>query len=458
MKSGLALKIAAGYLVFTFLISAALGLSFYVVVKNYLVVQARAALRQDAQSLAQALSGLPLEREAIEPALFRWLATRPAERFFRSYYVVLDAAGRVVATNLEERFPPGSTLPEGEGFREGRPPRPRRHKTLLEQEFVLATAPIFPGGRVIMFSRQIALQAVRRDFLLVLFESLAWTVPLALLAAWLLARHIARPLVLLRERIHRVARREFDDPQEVRTGDEIEDLWRDFNLMVQRLAEYDRAQRLFLQNASHELKAPLMNIQGYAEGIREGVFKGEEAAAGLEVIAAECQRLKKLVEEIIYLSRMETPGEAFHFEDLDLSGLVRQAAESLQPLARERRLTLEVHAPPQATVRGDRERLRRLVVNLAENALRHAKSRVEFAVEVYPEAVSLVCRDDGEGFLPQEIPRIFERFYKGPRGSTGLGLAIVRAVAEGHGGSVEARNAPQGGAELEVRLPRSEGR
>ncbi|MBC7105255.1 MAG: HAMP domain-containing histidine kinase, partial [Firmicutes bacterium] len=270
-----------------------------------------------------------------------------------------------------------------------------------------------------------------------------------------LARHILRPLALLREQVRAVARRRFDARVDLNTDDELAELAAAFNEMTARLREHDAAMRRFLQYASHELKTPLTSIQGYAEGIRDRVFAGQEADHAAEVIARESQRLRSTVEDIIYLSRLEHPGETYAREEVDLAELLGEVAEALGGYALEQKVRVEVEVPPHLRMTGDREKLRRLFANVLANAIRHAKGRVAVRAVYRPEnrAVRVEVLDDGPGFEPAHLDRVFEPFYRGPGGGTGLGLAIARAVAEGHGGGIAAANAPGGGGLVTVTLP-----
>ena len=453
---GLVWKIAVGYLVLTLFITGVLGLAFYLLVRSHLVSQTRVTLRQEAEALARVLASQPLEKERLGRLLLQKATLRLADRLINGNYVVVNGQGVVVASDLENRFKPGNQLEDtllGAFDEEAM----RRGETAIwrGKEFMAAAAPVSgSGGKVLVLVRMSSLREIRQDLFIILLRSLGLAIPLSLLAAFYLARHIARPLRLLQERAQQVARREFGRPVELDTGDEMEDLIHDFNLMEQRLAEHDRAQKAFLQNASHELKTPLTNIQGYAEGIKDGVFTGEEVDQGLGVIIKESQRLKGIVEEILYLSRLEAAGEFYSFGQVELVGAIKEVLESLCPCAVERDIRVELDAPGELRLRGDREKLQRLFLNLAGNALRHARSRVEFSIKTFREEglIRVSCLDDGEGFLPEQLQHVFERFNKGARGSTGLGLAIVKAIAEGHGGRVTARNRPEGGAEVEVLL------
>ncbi|OAT85831.1 sensor histidine kinase [Desulfotomaculum copahuensis] len=458
---GLAGKIAAGYLVIALFITLVLGTASFFLIRSHLVAQAKENLRQNALAIARILAAQPLNKASVTSVLPERPLFRLANRLLGGHYVVLDRQGIIIASNLGERFKPGMRLNELLPLHTWQAELARGEPVSWQnREFVAAAVPIKGGGgntgTLIMLARMSNLQSIGRELALIIVRSLVLSTLLALVLAFFLARHIARPLSLLQQRTRQLARREFGvAPVELSTGDEIEELGKDFNIMAARLAEYDAAQRRFLQNASHELKTPLMNIQGYAEGILDGVFQGGEVNGGLQVIVKESRRLKNIVDEIIYLSRLESPAEKYSPMPVDLVALMREVQETLRPLAGEKQVRL--NAPGELWLSADREKLLRLGMNIVSNALRYARRQV--AVEIYAGSAGtavLTCRDDGPGFPPAQMAHLFERFQKGPGGHTGLGLAIVRAIAEMHGGEVKAANGSHGGAEITVVLPPGE--
>jgi len=309
------------------------------------------------------------------------------------------------------------------------------------------------GSAVVLLTRVEGLEEIHRELLTLFLASLALASLAALGITLLLARRISRPLDLLKEKAQRVARRNFGWRVQVDMGDEIGELGRAINVMDEQLAEYDRAQRKFFQDASHELKSPLMSIQGYAEGVRDGVFHGAEADSALEVIVRETGRLKKLVEELVYLGKLESASEVYNFEDTELSEVLEQAVEAQQVLALDKNIMLVVGNCPEARLWADGEKLVRVFVNLIANAVRHAACRVFVQAAVQGEMLQVTVQDDGPGFTDEDLRRLWERFYKGPRGGSGLGLPIARAIVEEHGGTIRAGNASDGGAEIVVMLP-----
>jgi len=309
------------------------------------------------------------------------------------------------------------------------------------------------GSTVLLLTRVAGLEKIHNELLILFLISLSLALIVALGLTVLLARHISRPLKLLQEKAHRVAERNFGWQVEVNSRDELGELGQAINAMDEKLADYDRAQKQFFQNASHELKSPLMSILGYSEGVRDGVFKGAEARHALNVVARETGRLKNIVDELVFLGGHGNPSQMYHFEEVDLQEVLEQAVDSQQVLAAEKNVALNLDALPEVILRADGEKLVRVFINLVANAVRHAVKEVQIKADIQPGAVHVTVRDDGIGFTGEDLQHLWERFYKGARGGSGLGLPIARAIVEEHDGSIQAGNVPGGGAQIEVVLP-----
>jgi len=196
-----------------------------------------------------------------------------------------------------------------------------------------------------------------------------------------------------------------------------------------------------------------MSIQGFAEGIRDGVFAGQQADDALETISRECQRLKGLLDEMINITRQERPGESRYLEPCDIGDIVQEAVEAMQGYAVEKKVRVSVDIPDEIQVVGDPEKLRRLFGNLLNNAIRHASSWVCIKGQSAPDSRSgilISIQDDGKGFSDQDLEHAFDYLYKGADGSTGLGLSIARLIVEELNGTISLRNAENGGGLVEV--------
>ncbi len=283
-------------------------------------------------------------------------------------------------------------------------------------------------------------------------------ITLAALAAYLMARRIARPVRRVVDASRRLAAERNPGRVPIEGAYEIASLAQAFNDMAVQLARAREAEKQFLLSVSHELKTPLTAIRGYAEGVSEDVFDPREAA---QTIAAEAARLERLVRDLLDLARMNRTDFSIHRRRLDLAEITRDVVQRYEGQAREFDLTLEAFAPAPAPAVGDADRVLQVASNLVENALRLTPPGG--VVRVVAEAGALTVEDTGPGIRREDLPRAFERFYLYSRyGSdrhvgTGLGLSIVKQLTQGMGGSVEVQSSPGRGARFTVHLPAADG-
>ncbi len=244
----------------------------------------------------------------------------------------------------------------------------------------------------------------------------------------------------------------------VHTDDEVGQLAARFNAMLERLAtsraaldESVRSQRQLVADASHELRTPVTSLRTNIEVLLAGGELGdEERRRLLDDVVEQSEELSRLVNDLIEVSRGDLPAGAV--EDIRLDHVVEEAVVRAQRNAQDTEFVTSLQG---IVVRGSAERLSRAVNNLLENAARH--NLPGQPVEVSVDADGVRVRDHGGGIDPKDLPYIFDRFYRGANSrasqGSGLGLAIVRQVAESHGGSATAANAPDGGAVFTLRLP-----
>ncbi len=217
-------------------------------------------------------------------------------------------------------------------------------------------------------------------------------------------------------------------------------------------------QREFAANASHELRTPLTVIGASVEDLkRNRRSKVEEVGDALADIDAEVRHMTALVEDMLLLARTDSGVVQIEHVPVDLGDVAAEAASMLATLGQERNVKVVLDSLPAPTT-GDPLRLRQLVTILVDNAIRHSPSGATVEVLVRTEAGAAVLQvdDHGPGIKPEDLPRIFERFWRAdnaPAGGTGLGLSIASWIVGQHGGSIEAANRPEGGASFRVRLP-----
>ena len=240
---------------------------------------------------------------------------------------------------------------------------------------------------------------------------------------------------------------------ERRWGGEAIRLVDDFNAMAASLERLEAERQATTAAIAHELRTPLAVLQARLAALRDGIFALD--AREVQLLAQQTDLLARLVEDLRTLSLAEAGKLTLNLHTCNLSALVRDVVESFEPRAAAKGVRLEVRAE-EATLMGDAPRLRQVVGNLLDNALRFApeRSSVEVTLRTDQVGVSLLVRDTGPGLSESDRVRVFERFYRADaeRSGSGLGLAIVKSLVELHGGRVEAMNAPEGGALFRVSL------
>src|SRR5262245_49588046 len=243
-----------------------------------------------------------------------------------------------------------------------------------------------------------------------------------------------------------------------RSDDEIAELARTLNAMLDRIETAIAHERAFIDDAAHELRTPIAVLRGELELTTHERDDPEAVARGLTSALEETDRLARLAQDLLTLARADAgqlaPGDA----RTELLASVRAGVRRLPP---KPAVEIEIQGEP-TYVRGDEEWLEHIVTNLVGNACRHASSRVLVTVRVVGRQARLEVADDGAGFAPELLPRVFDRFarsdsQRGSGGGAGLGLAIVASITQAVGGTVSATNGePLGGARVEVSLLRSD--
>ncbi|UVI27947.1 sensor histidine kinase [Paenibacillus spongiae] len=279
---------------------------------------------------------------------------------------------------------------------------------------------------------------------------------MAFLLSMFVTRRLVDPLAKLRKELKKVERRRFSEVRLVKSGGEIGEVARSVYQLAGELEKYQHTQKQFFQNASHELKTPLMSIQGYAEGINDGIFTGESAERGLNIIVKECERLKKIVTEMILLAKLESEDGIFHPDRVSVADLIQETVERINPLLVKKGHELNVNISENANeqlIYVDRGKVLQALINVAGNAARYARHTITIDAAANGNYIAIEIADDGDGISEQLLPQLFERFSKGKNGETGLGLAISRAIVERCGGRITARNQPGGGALFSLQFP-----
>ncbi len=277
------------------------------------------------------------------------------------------------------------------------------------------------------------------------------------LLAWYLSRRITKPVLALSSAADEVARGNYNvDVPALRTRNEIGHLSNRFREMAARLAEADQQERNFLMSVSHELRTPLTAIRGHVDALREGVADDPELrAASLDVIAAECGRLERLVGDVLDLAKLEAHRFTVLNEEVDMERLCEQAYNGFAEEARRRGIAYGRRFDAAPTIVSDGDRVLQIISNLLANAFRWTPDGGSVDLELAAEngSVSVAVDDSGPGIGVQERDRIFRPFWSQDNAGTGLGLTIARELAVALGGRIELDSEPGRGSRFELVLP-----
>lgn len=275
-----------------------------------------------------------------------------------------------------------------------------------------------------------------------------------------LSLRIVRPIRALAEAAQRVARGVYSARAQVTGTDELATLGSAFNTMAASLESTERRRRELLADLAHELRTPLATVEGYVEGLADGVVPPTPET--WRVIQTETRRLARLVDDLQKVSRTEERQVDLRVAATDPGALVEAAIRGAAPAYAAKGVLLEARVDrPLPSIEVDSDRMGEVLANLLENALRHTPTggRVEVGVSRRGGAVELAVADTGEGIAPEHLERIFERFYRADPartrtdGGSGIGLTIGRAIVTAHGGTIRAESHGASGARLVIALP-----
>jgi signal transduction histidine kinase len=276
--------------------------------------------------------------------------------------------------------------------------------------------------------------------------------------AWYLSRRVTGPVLALSRASDEVAQGRYDtEIPAPRSRDEIGHLTERFREMTGRLAEVQELERTFLMTVSHELRTPLTAIRGHVAALREGVTDDPEAQrASLDVVAAETERLSRLVGDLLDLAKLDAHRFTLTEDEVELRRLVEQAYQSRSEEARQRGIAYEHALDADPVVHTDGDRVLQIVSNLLDNAFTWTPDggRIDVRLKSHNGTVSVSVSDTGPGIARDERERIFRPFFSGDASAgTGLGLTIARELAHTLGGDLELESAPGRGSRFELRLP-----
>ncbi len=268
----------------------------------------------------------------------------------------------------------------------------------------------------------------------------------SLVLAFFLARGITLPISRMKEVALRFSQGDFKERVEVRSYDELGELGRALNSMAYSLDQVEQMRRDLLANISHEIRTPLATIKGYLEALMDRVIKEREREATYSLILSESQRLEKIVNSILELSRLESGQIKMEVAPFSIKEEFERLEKQFQLVCERKKIALIIAIPAgDLEVNGDQERVHEVLENLIDNSLRYTNSggKVCLFAQVESQSALIGVEDNGVGIAPSDLPRIFERFYRSDKshsretGGTGLGLSIARKIIVAHDQSLK---------------------
>ena len=363
-------------------------------------------------------------------------------------YGVWDRAGRLVRSRL---LPPGITPPSS---------RPQPAITQLGKHRVLHQST--PRGEVILIGRsiEVELEELRR-LELILLGSGAAILLVGLAGGWIVATRAMQPIEKISSTAQKIATGDLS--QRISHQESESELGRLVATLNSTFARLDSAfaeQVRFTTDVSHELRTPVSVIVSQTQMALSRERSAPEYREVIEACQRAAERMRRLIESLLQLARLDAGQEEIRAEPLDRTAVAHDTVELLRPLAEQKLLELDLQLDP-ARVRGDSDKLAQVITNLLSNAIqytpKHGRIRVSTGTE--GQLVVLTVRDTGVGIPPEDVPFIFDRFYRvdtsraRDKGGSGLGLAIARAIVHAHSGTLEVASEPGKGTSFSVRLP-----
>lgn len=327
------------------------------------------------------------------------------------------------------------------------------------------TVPVFEKGQMI-YTLQLArsfsaIQSTLDNLKAQLFILLPLTVFLTGIIGTLLAKVVLRPIGDMVDTVNKITAKSLALRLPVpSTKDEMQKLADTFNEMLDRLEKAFLSQKHFIQDASHELKTPITILKGDIEVALNRSRTVSEYESILRSNLEEIERISRIVENLLMLARFDDNAVAMKSEPVDFSSLVDSVVEDMSVMAQEKRIALEKRIMPGAVVRGDANRLKQVLVNVLDNAIKYTPERGRVAVNVTRDTenrlVTSVVEDTGEGIPLEDLPQVFDRFFRVDRSRStmgfGLGLSIAKSIVSSHNGSISIESVLNRGTRVTVAL------
>lgn len=445
---GIGKKILLSYLTLLIFVFLFTNITFWILSETYIIQKTRDKLVEEGQHIANIYKETNYKKDILESKFTNRKNFTIAGRFIDSNILVMNEKHELIYTDMDMEMIQYFTKANFENeFKNAISGYETAYVHIIDGDNV-------NRGHVFLITKQEdinELVSLNRESLSI---SIMFAMILSIVLGVLFEKSITRPIKLLQKKMMNFSPSNPQYEPRIETGDEIENLDKCFMSMTNKLVEIDRAKTTIFQNTSHELKTPLMSISGYAEAIKDGIAEGDAVNECLDIIIQESKRLRSTLDDLIYLSKVDEMTESYTFSDTYLADIIYTAIKAVQSLSNDKNIEIVYNRSDDNLGQYDESKLIRAFINILGNCIRYAKSQILIEVTKNKSFVKIVISDDGVGFKENEENKIFERYYKGYKGSTGLGLSITKSIIQGHKGSINAKTGENGGAVFEIILPR----
>ena len=476
MLNSLRFRLIASFVLIVVITLAAAGAGLYARLGGYRDDLTVATLRQVASPVYYNVTSRPglSGAQRFRAELLQYL--RAQSKDTGVIVLLLDKDGNVIReAATDERFagekfdvpPPAATGPNFRQLPDG------KHEAVDGTNLLYVTVPMPAAVRaqaagvnaIVVALPESAGPDVYKDFRQRLFFGGLAGITAAIIAALILWASLFRPLGKVTGGIRAVARGDYRQRVPVSGTNEVRALATDVNSMADSVQASQRSLRDFLANVSHELKTPLTSIRGFSQAMLDGTLDtpGDQARAA-RVIDAESRRLLQLVGELLDLSRIESGQQAMALADVQVSELLTHIGDVFAVRADDSGVVLDVRTDIDARVAADFDRIEQVLANLIDNAFLHTPEgkRVEVNARLGAKGFAeFYVRDEGAGIARDDLPHVFDRFYRSTDEAsgtgTGLGLAIAREIVRAHGGEIRVESSPGVGTTFAFTLRLSDG-
>lgn len=443
-------------------IFSALFALLYLNVRLFLINDMSQSQVRRTQQVASLLLAQPGQAGQIATEAKEWFQPETNDRFIRISHTdgtVIYVSGAPIDGSFDPRKVPAIGDSSEAEF--------SRQVQLSGGEILMVTALKYtsPGNQDYLIEYGASLDPVQ-TMLNRLFLRLAVGLPLAIILMtaggyWLIRRALA-PVEQVTRAAERITQHNLDERLPVsNTGDELERLSISLNRMIARLNDAFQNSKRFVADASHELRTPLTILRGELENMAEDPRLGLEWRERAASLLEETERLSRIVEQLFTLSRLDAGEAQAEWARFDLAELARSTAEQMNLLAEDKRISINCDAGQPVMVEGDRARLKQVVVNLLDNAIKYTpkSGAIQLRIQAANGHAVLDVEDNGIGIAADVLPHVFERFYRvdqsrsGESEGAGLGLSIVKSICTAHGAEVGVVSTPNVGTRFSVKLP-----